>query len=64
MGSFQERNFAKQIFSLCMTKKQWSKDWFNLLFACWNCFSLSRNRYEFCKGLGYDVLALTELHNQ
>ena len=46
-----------------MVKNKWSKNWFNLLFACWNCFSLSNKRLQFCKTLDYDVLALTELYN-
>ena len=44
--------------------KSWSKKWHNLRFACWNCWSYSNERHAFCKSLGYDVLALTELHNK
>ena len=47
-----------------MVKNKWSQDWFNLRFACWNCYSLSRNKFEYYKSLGYDALALTELHNK
>ena len=43
--------------------KTWSKKWHNLRFACWNCWSYRNERHFFCKNLGYDVLALTELHN-
>ena len=44
--------------------KSWSKNWHNLRLGCWNCWSLSNERYAYCKSLGYDVLALTELHNK
>ena len=44
--------------------KVWSKKWHNLRIACWNCWSYSNERHAFCKSLGYDVLALTELHNK
>ena len=44
--------------------KAWSRKWHNLRFACWNCWSYSNERHAFCKSLGYDVLALTELHNK
>ena len=47
-----------------MVGKNWSRNWFNLTFACWNCFSYSHERHKFCKSLGYDVLVLTELHNK
>ena len=39
--------------------------WDKLKFATWNCRSITFERFNFCKALGYDVLALTELwHNQ
>ena len=44
--------------------KTWSKRWHNLRFACWNCWSYSNERHAYCKSLGYDVLALTELRNK
>ena len=44
--------------------KTWSRKWHNLRLACWNCWSLSNERYAYCKSLGYDVLSLTELHNK
>ena len=44
--------------------KTWSRKWHNLKFACWNCWSYSNERHAFSKSLGYDVLALTELHNK
>ena len=44
--------------------KSWSRKWHNLRFGCWNCWSYSNERHSFCKSLGYDVLALTELHNK
>ena len=37
---------------------------FYLKFATWNCWSYSNERHESCKTLGYDILALTELHNK
>lgn len=42
----------------------WSRKWRNLKFTTWNCFSLSKERYDFCKWLNFDILALTELHNK
>ena len=44
--------------------KSWSRKFQNLRFACWNCWSYSNERHAYCKSLGYDVLALTELHNR
>ena len=44
-------------------KKAWSKKWYNLRFACWNCWSYNNERHAYCKSLNYDVLALTELRN-
>ena len=44
--------------------KLWSRKWHNLRMTCWNCWSYSNERHAFCKSLGYDVLALTELHNK
>ena len=46
-------------------KGHWSKEWYNdLLFATWNCFSYSNERHQYCQGLGFDILALTELHGR
>ena len=44
-------------------RSNWSQKWHNLNIATWNCYSLSRERFSYCKKLNYDVLALTELHN-
>ena len=44
-------------------KKKWSKKFFQAKFATWNCWSLSNERYHYCKELNYDILGLTELHN-
>ena len=45
------------------SQKKWSQKWRQLKITTWNCYSLSRERYDYCKKLHYDVLALTELHN-
>ena len=43
----------------------WSVKFPLLKIATWNCRSLTFERYNYCRTLGYDVLALTELwHNQ
>ena len=41
----------------------WPNKWFSPKFATWNCFSLSKERVDFCKELQYDVSVMTELHN-
>ena len=45
------------------TKKNWSAKFFQILIGCWNCWSLSQERYNYCNSLQYDILGLTELHN-
>ena len=42
-------------------RKQWSTEHANLTMATWNTRSMTVERYEYCKNLGYDVLAVTEL---
>ena len=44
-------------------KRKWSKQFSQLLIGTWNCWSLSNERYHYCKQLNYDILGLTELHN-
>ena len=44
-------------------RKKWSKKFYQVKIGTWNCWSLSNERYHYCKGLGYDILGLTELHN-
>ena len=44
-------------------KKTWSKKFFQAKIGTWNCWSLSNERYQYCKELHYDILGLTELHN-
>ena len=44
-------------------KKKWSKKFFQTLIGVWNCWSLSNERYHYCDSLQYDILGLTELHN-
>ena len=39
----------------------WSEDHPNLKFATWNTRSLTFERFNYCKNLKYDVLAVTEL---
>ena len=35
--------------------------WPKFQLATWNCRSLTFERFEYCKSLGFDVLVLTEL---
>ena len=42
-------------------KKSWSKQHEHLTMATWNTRSMTRERFEYCKSLGYDILAVTEL---
>ena len=44
-------------------KKKWSKHYYQAKIGTWNCWSLSNERYSYCKELNYDILGLTELHN-
>ena len=44
-------------------KRKWSTKFFQALIGVWNCWSLSNERYNYCESLNYDILALTELHN-
>ena len=44
-------------------KIKWSKKYFQAKIGTWNCWSMSNERYHYCKGLQYDILDLTELHN-
>ena len=43
--------------------KTWSKQFFQSRFGFWNPLSYSNERHAYCKQLEYDVLGLTELHN-
>ena len=45
-------------------RNNWSAKFFQLLIGCWNCWALSNERFDYCKSLQYDILGLTELHNQ
>ena len=40
---------------------KWSNKHDNLSMATWNTRSLSFERFNYCQGLGFDVLAITEL---
>ena len=43
----------------------WSTQFPLMKMTTWNCRSLTYERVQYCRSLGYDVLALTELwHNQ
>ena len=42
-------------------KKTWSATVENLSMATWNTRSMTHERYDFCKSMGYDVLAVCEL---
>ena len=44
-------------------KTKWSSKYKQTLFGCWNPWGYSNERHEYCKGLGYDILGLVELHN-
>ena len=45
-------------------RKKWSNKYAsNIKIGTWNSWSYSNDRHEYCKSLGYDILALTELHN-
>ena len=44
-------------------KKKWSNKFYQAKIGTWNCWSLSNERYQYCKELRYDILGLTELHN-
>ena len=44
-------------------KKKWSKRFNNAKIAFWNPWSYSNERHEYCKALDYDIMGLTELHN-
>ena len=39
----------------------WSNKFAQLIMTTWNTRSLSNDRFSFCKNLGFDVLAITEL---
>ena len=41
--------------------ESWSKKFFNLTMTTWNCRSITRERFDYCDKLEYDILALTEL---
>ena len=44
-------------------KKTWSRKFKQAKIGCWNPWSYSNERHEYCKNLNYDILGLTELHN-
>ena len=44
-------------------RKRWSRKHTEIKIGCWNPWSYSNERHEYCKRLGYDILGLTELHN-
>ena len=44
-------------------KKKWSTKFFQALIGVWNCWSISNERFSYCDDLKYDILGLTELHN-
>ena len=45
-------------------REQWSKRHGDIKIGFWNPWSYSNERHQFCKGLGYDIIGLTELHNK
>ena len=42
-------------------KRKWSQQQPNLRIATWNPRSLTRERFNYCRSLNYDILGLTEL---
>ena len=44
-------------------KRKWSKLHYQAKIGCWNPWSYSFERHDYCKSLQYDILGLTELHN-
>lgn len=56
-----KRNRANSTRTFDSTKGFPGEGWAKLLAATWNCRSLTFERFEYCKSLGYDILALTEL---
>ena len=44
-------------------KNDWSKKFFQAKIGLWNPWSHSNERHAYCKSLQYDLLGLTELHN-
>ena len=57
------RKEAKEEFksTLGFPGEGWSEDHPNLKIATWNTRSLTFERFNYCKDLKYDVLAVTEL---
>ena len=47
--------------SECKGRRDWSKRFPGLRMACWNTRSMTNERFNYCKELGYDVLAVSEL---
>ena len=45
------------------TTNKWSTKFFQAHIGVWNYWSLSNERFNYCSTLGYDILGLTELHN-
>ena len=43
------------------SRRNWSNLSPNIKITTWNTRSLTRERFEYCRNLGYDVLGLTEL---
>ena len=41
--------------------RKWSNSFENLTMATWNTRSMTVERFTYCKNLGYDILAVTEL---
>ena len=44
-------------------KRKWSKLHYQAQIGCWNPWSYSFERHDYCKSLQCDILGLTELHN-
>ena len=44
-------------------RKRWSRKYTEIKIGCWNPWSYSNERHKYCKQLDYDILGLTEIHN-
>ena len=44
-------------------QEKWSTKFYQTLIGVWNCWSISNERFNYCDDLKYDILGLTELHN-
>ena len=43
--------------------RTWNKKYLYLRMACWNPWGLCNERMNYCRVMDFDILGLTELHN-